>query len=306
MTDAMTDATPLPNFFVIGAAKCGTTALHDLLSLHPDVFATAEKETHFLDYGKRYARGVSYWLQEHYEGSAEFFARGESTPSYLHRGDKVIPRIQQLYENTDTPRLICMLRDPVERAYSHYLDMVRSTLEEESFERALELEPERIAAGGPMRWRRYFGDGLYAAQLAPWIDAFGRESLLLLLTEDLRARPRETLKQIFVFLGLRDDVEIDVTHRANVAAEYTSQTAARLVNRPTRIKTLVRRVLPAKQTRRIRNWLENRFRRSIESHEKPPLPEGIVTALRQRYHDDITELERLLDRDLSHWKQPPR
>ncbi|MEL7449691.1 MAG: sulfotransferase domain-containing protein, partial [Pseudomonadota bacterium] len=204
--------------------------------------------------------------------------------------------------NTETPRLICMLRDPVERGYSHYLDMVRSTLEEESFERALELEPERVAAGGPMRWRRYFGDGLYASQLAPWIDAFGRASLLLLLTEDLRARPRETLSEVFTFLGLRDDVEIDVTHRANVAAQYSSKTAARLVNRPTRMKTLAKRVLPAKLTRSIRNWLENRFRRSIEGHEKPPLTNEVVSMLRQRYHDDITELERLLNRDLSHWK----
>ena len=110
---------------------------------------------------------------------------------------------------------------------------------------------------------------------------------------------------MFAFLGLRDDVEIDVSHRANVAAEYSSKTAARLVNRPTRMKTLAKRVLPAKLTRGIRNRLEKHFRRSIQSHEKPPLTDAVVTMLRQRYRDDVTELERLLDRDLSHWKQSP-
>ncbi|MEM9057985.1 MAG: sulfotransferase domain-containing protein [Pseudomonadota bacterium] len=300
----MSTAIPLPNFFVIGAAKCGTTSLHELVSRHPEVFASAEKETHFFDYGKRYARGPERWLEEHFTGSNGFAARGESTPSYLHRGDKVIPRMVELYGETDAPRLICLLRDPVERAYSHYLDMARSTLEAEPFDVALDLESERVAAGGPMRWRRYFGDGLYAAQLEPWIAAFGRQSLLLLLSEDLRARPRETLSEVFAFLGVRDDVTIDVTLRANVAAEYRSQAAARLVNRPSRLKTLARQVLPASLTRRLRDALEHGFRRSIDASEKPPLPVALAERLRARYLDDVTALEALLDRNLSHWKAP--
>jgi hypothetical protein len=132
----------LPNFFLLGAAKAGTTSLYHCLKQHPQVFMPANKEPRFFDRDEFYQEGLSVYLNRHFKGSEIYPARGEATPAY-HRPEKVIPRMKKAYGRL-SPKFLIILRDPVERAWSHYLHRVFFTLEEESFEHALKLEKSRI------------------------------------------------------------------------------------------------------------------------------------------------------------------
>ena len=193
-----------PNFFVLGAAKCGTTTLHEVLAAHPHIFMTKEKEPRFFDDDTYYTRGLDRYLRDHFRGAAGFKARGEASPTYLRSG-KARDRIRgDLGEDL---RFVVILRDPVKRAWSAYLQECRYGAETESFERALELEPSRLSVGRPA-WTTYFRGGLYARQLRVWFEAFPREHFLVLLTEDLAERPNAVARQVFAFLEVDPDVEV--------------------------------------------------------------------------------------------------
>ena len=131
-----------PNFFVLGAPKCGTTTLHEVLMAHPHIFMTKEKEPHFFDTDTYYNRGLDRYLRDHFRGAAGFKARGEATPTYLRSG-KARDRIRG--DLGKDLRFVVILRDPVKRAWSAYLQECRYGVETESFERALELEPTRLS-----------------------------------------------------------------------------------------------------------------------------------------------------------------
>ena len=144
-----------PNFFVLGVPKCGTSTLHQVLMAHPHIFMTKQKEPHFFDTDTYYTRGLDRYLRDHFRGAAGFKARGEATP-YL-RSEKARDRIRG--DLGKDLRFVVILRDPVKRAWSHYLHQCRLGVETESFERALELESTRLSAGRPS-WTAYFRDGL--------------------------------------------------------------------------------------------------------------------------------------------------
>src|SRR5262249_49571102 len=286
-----------PNFFVLGAAKCGTTTLHGLLSAHPHIFMTKEKEPKFFDNDSYYPRGLDRYLRDHFRGAAGFDARGESTPTYL-RLAKARDRIRR--DLGKDLRFVVILRDPVKRAWSHYLHAVCLGVETESFERALELESTRLSAGRPS-WTAYFRDGLYAHQLRVWFEAFPREHFLLLLTEDLAERPSAVARQAFAFLDVDPDVEFSPPSRANVSwtPRYRRLAAALNPRRGGMIGTLQRlvpRSTPQRLTKLINRW-------NSRPVERPPtLAPAVARALRRRYCDEILAVEEIVGRDLGMWR----
>jgi Sulfotransferase domain len=265
----------LPAFLIIGAQRAGTTTLYTYLRRHPDVtgprwadpVVSWSKELHFFD--ENYWRGVE-WYRKFFplEARQRLMRRlgrdlvpGEGTPYYMFH--PAVPA--RVAETIPDVRLIALLRNPVERAYSHYQLMARSGREKLSFEEALEAEPQRLAGleevlmeerpqVGEGGWRRhqhhrhraYVGRGLYADQLERWLAHFPREQLLVLRSEDFLARPDETYAQVFEFLGLRPwqvrDYEarntasyapIDPELRARLEARFAEPNArlARLLGR---------------------------------------------------------------------------
>jgi cytochrome P450 len=196
----------LPNAIIIGAMKSGTTSLFDYLIQHPDVCGSRTKELHFFD--NQYAKGERWYR-------ANFAPRGqrvllESSPYYLfhplaaERAARLVPQA----------RLIVLLRNPVDRAYSHFNQNAEEGLEPLSFEEALERETERLAgseealAEGRIARSHahqtfsYVGKGLYAAQLQRWLGCFARERMLILKAEDLFAAPQLCVDRVTDFLGL--------------------------------------------------------------------------------------------------------
>ena len=293
----------LPEFFIIGAAKCGTTTLHGLLCRHPSIFLTAQKEPHFFDNDRYYGLGVDRYLETHFAGSDDFPVRGEATPYLQFR--KVLPRIGAMYDGAGSPRLIVILRDPVERCWSHYLHMVRTTHETETFERALELEEARMTSDGPVWWFGYFRDGLYTRQLQPWIDRFGRDAMHVLFNEDLRRDREATLRGLFRFLGVEEGVEIAVGSDRNRAATPRSKVLARALNQPSALKNALKRVMPGWAGKRIKEALNRRNLRVWRDDEKPVMAPATADRLRAAYADEVAAVEALTGRSLDAWRTGP-
>ena len=211
----------VPSFLVVGGQRCGTTSLHRALVAHPVVAGPVlHKGVNYFDL--QYARGPA-WYRGHFPllssarrragnwsvGSGEPQAM-ESSGYYLYH-PLALPRIAR-----DLPgvRLIVMLRDPVERAYSAYKHGIARGFETETFERALELEPERLAGeeerlasdqsyqSHSHRHHAYVTRGRYAEQLAPAFDLFGREAVHVVESETFFSQPETTYDEVLDFLGL--------------------------------------------------------------------------------------------------------
>jgi hypothetical protein len=208
------NARALPDFLLIGGQRCGSTSLYTTLCGHPQVLAGAHKEPHFFD--NNHLRGEDFYrrlfpLRAHLR--ARRAITGEATTHYLSH-PAVPERVAAMLPDV---RLIAILRDPVERAYSHYQLAHRNGREPLSFEQALAAEPKRLAGeearlmsdpgyrGEAYGVQSYRTRGLYLEQLEHWWAAFPPERLLVLRSEDMFEQPGEVYAQAVAFLGLRPD-----------------------------------------------------------------------------------------------------
>jgi hypothetical protein len=291
----------LPNFFILGAAKAGTTSLYSYLKKHPKIFMAAEKEPHFFDSDHRFELGLEYYIRNYFKDAAGHPARGEATPSYLSCHAKVIPRILDVLDGHSL-KFIVILRDPVKRAWSHYLHRRRNRTERESFEKALELEPSRLAAGE--EWACYFRDGLYAVQIQVWIDAFSRDQFHIILNEDLKHKPVQVLMETFDFLEVDPSFRVQMAERRNRAAVAKYPLLMEFFAEPSILKYPFKLLMPFTLRRKI----VARVRRGNLKYmdESLSLPVEMEENLRQKYLEDILQLEVLIGRSLSNWKPPER
>ncbi|MDQ3693514.1 MAG: sulfotransferase domain-containing protein [Chloroflexota bacterium] len=188
-----------PGFIIIGAQKGGTTSLHRYLTEHPDVGGSVRKEVHFFSWF--YAKGMDWYLA-HFPQQGKHAVVGEASTSYV--SDPEVPA--RVREAVPEVKLIVLLRNPIDRAYSQYQMNVRKEFEPLSFEEAIAAELERLRAApdrSSEQWRHasYLTRGLYADQLTRWLAVFPREQLLVLQSEAFFARPQEGLARSLEFLG---------------------------------------------------------------------------------------------------------
>ena len=288
----------LPNFFILGAAKAGTTSLHYYLQQHPHIFLSKVKEPHFFDSDLSYAEGIHTYVSRHFAGSQAFPARGEATPAYFHRHEKVIPRMLKAFGESP-PRFVLILRNPVERAWSHYLDRRRTCMEIETFERALVLEETRLRQN-PDNWVSYYSDGLYSKQLAAWFQNFSRRRFLVILNEDLKTRPYELVTEICSFLEVNDRPIVDVSKRMNVASQPKSRWLMETLNRPFLLRKSMKYLLSRHARRRLLNYIREQ---NLRPHNgaAPKMIAETEALLRIQYADDLMRLQEMIGRDLTSW-----
>jgi hypothetical protein len=187
---------PLPDFLIVGAQRSGTSWTYGRLAAHPLVLGAWQKEIHFFDRERHFARGLS-WYRAHFPRTGPGLLTGEATPEYMF-----VPAARtRLAEMVPGARLIALLRDPVERAYSQYHHNRRRGVERRSFDVALDEQPE-IPAPAERGLGSYLARGRYAGQLLHLFDLFPRERVLVVRSEDLFERPADALGEIFAFLGL--------------------------------------------------------------------------------------------------------
>lgn len=310
-------AGPRPNFFLIGAPKSGTTSLHAYLSGHPEVYLSPIKEPNYYcrdisvdDFSETYRRNtfldteayfsrkeleplhLTFVRDEHqyarlFEGARDERVVGECSTSYLYSSAAA----GEIRKEHPEARLVAILRNPVERAFSHYLMGVKY-----GHTSAPAYEAFRADLARP---RRRWGDadlyvdlGRYPEQLRRYLDRFPRSRLLILLFDDLVARPDALFAELCAFLEIAF-VEPEETGPANPGLVPRHPRANEWLVR-TGIKHQVRDLLGESARERVKR----RYYRAAADVE---IPERARRFLVDLYRDDVRELSSMLDRDLSHW-----
>jgi hypothetical protein len=283
-------------FVCVGAQKAGTTSLHDALATHPAVVLPEQKETKFFSEDDAYARGVEYYHRTYFANAPAGATAGEIDPEYLY-----LPGAPaRLYEYAADLKLIVMLRDPVDRAYSHYLMSVRRGFERHSFEEAIELEPDRLERSPFHRVHfSYVDRGFYARQVRRYLDLFPWEQFHFMFLEDfVGSFPRE-MNRLCEFLGVERHEWPGRPPSSNPAVTPRVMWLSRLLHSHGRLKRAAKRVFKddgpvATLARRVR-----------EDNLVPFEPESLAAETRARlaarYREATKELEELIGRDLGHW-----
>jgi hypothetical protein len=304
---------PLPNFICVGAEKAGTTPLSLILGQHRDIFIPRQKETRFFTVLHPIQTLVLY--ETHfYNGYLDEKAVGELTPDYM-RFPEVPGRLREAL-GPDLKLIFC-LRDPLARAFSHYLQCVRIMEENDSFENAVALEPARQASNRHMGVRRaYLGGSLYAAQVARFLEHFPRENMFfMVLEEDFGAERARTMARLFDFLGVGPDPAINL----NVRDTSLPAPTVRFVGEGDKIHFKVPRrgvdlppgaILfttgnkPGDRVIPRPSAATAEFFRTLQARMTRQLPEAFGEELyRRHFHDEIGRVEELLGRDLAVWRR---
>ncbi len=219
----------LPAFIVIGAQKCGTSSLFAYLAQHPLLIPAFKKEVHYFDGGNNpacddFLRGPS-WYRAHFpleRNLAHEAMTFEATPRYLF--DPLAPR--RIHELVPQAKLIVLMRDPTERAISHYFHSVRQSLESEPIRHALKGEEarlEKVIETGQYKSRAfihhsYKARGLYKQQIERFLPYFGFERMLFLSSEALFSTPAAVMEETFRFVGVDPKAAVNDLSPRNVTA----------------------------------------------------------------------------------------
>lgn len=281
----------LPNFLVIGAMKSGTTSLCRQLGEHPDVFMPAKKEPHFFSYEgeqpsfkerSKKTKNIVATLAEYealFAGAGGQRAVGEGSTSYLH----IERAAARIHARIPHARLVAILREPVDRAWSHFHHSVRSGREPfDGFERAIRDEERRTAEGWGDPYA-YKAKGLYAQQLRRYFALFPREQIFVCLFDDLMEDAPRLYRDVFAFLGVDPNFTPDLSRKYNVGGDADEV----FDHRPGIVERIRMAVSPA--------------RRKYHPSEKPPFPDALRRELEELYRPEIEDLQQLIGRDLSTW-----
>lgn len=217
-------------------------------------------------------------------------AIGEASPLYLY-SDVAPHRIKSDVPNV---KMICVLRNPIERAFSHYLHFLRDGRESLSFEQALAQEHQRRSMNWEWAWN-YVDVGFYAAQLTRYYHLFSPNQIKVYLYEELQSRPGEIIADMFEFIGVDPAFVPDMSVRPNRSGVPNSRFLRFFLFQSSVLKSMVKPLVPKKSRSAIRKAILSR------DFGKPEMGEEVRQMLVRTFKDDIQQLEHLLGRDLNHW-----
>ena len=295
----------LPNLFILGAAKCGTTTLYSHLAEMPDVCLSVPKEPFFFE--AEFEHGVNYYEEKYFS-----HWKGEPIIGEARHANLYLPWVpERILQTNPQAKLIVLMRNPTERAFSHWVHLTNATFESLPFADAIRADWERIQSGqlcetaqemeehaqllspnelghsGKGLYRTYIDRGYYELQIQRYLKLFPREKMKLILFEDLTNDPNQVVAEVIQFLGLDPDKNRFVKDRwenpANVPGWsrrlYEQLRLYRLAPEFTRrwARKFLRRSRRAKTDRQTWLWLRDHFREHNQN------------------------LGELLNRDLSHW-----
>jgi len=206
----------IPNFFCIGAQKAGTTLVRNILIRHKDIYLPHDKEAHFFHVNERFQRGYDWYWNKFFADYSGQRIVGSVTPEYLF-----FPEVPERIRSVCGPdvKLVVILRDPAERAFSQYQMTKLRGLEKLSFLDAIEIEQDRIRRGRiEQNHFSYISRGMYARQLLRYIDIFPFEDFVFVRFKDLITYTLITINSICVALGLYGFSELPLhidRHRAS-------------------------------------------------------------------------------------------
>ena len=251
----------LPNFMCLGAAKSGTTTLFDVLRQHPDVYMPAFKEPHFFDIPENYNNGIE-WYEKNYFKNANTKVVADFTPSYFF--DKEAPK--RIFESLGGKvKFVVILRNPVDRAYSHYLHSKRDDHEDLEFKEALTNESSRLNKyeenGDYLSYLRqsYVSQGLYSEMLERYLEYFSLDNFIFIQFEEEFIKHREeTIIKILNFLEI-DNFDLRIDIKSNPASKEKSKTLKRIMKKRGWWRNILKFLVPSIQLRQI---IRNKIQRA--------------------------------------------
>jgi hypothetical protein len=306
----MKDRRP-PDFFLIGAPKAGTSALHAALSQHPGLFLSGVKEPKYYLCGDSPPPGYRgpgdahsnqewIWQRERYldlfDAAPPGGLRGESTPFYLYNRDAR----RRLAADAPEARLVAVLRDPVDRAYSNWMHLWMDGLEpQRDVVEAVRREQHRIDAGWAPFWH-YQGMGMYGRQVADLYDQFPKQQVLLLRYKQLVDAPTATLDRVFEFLGVEparvESIPSDISR-----VFVRDGTRTRAFGTVIRAGAAAGQFFPPQLWRRASRPLIARLHKGGDP-ARPRLTPGQRDALLEPHLPDIELLEQVTGESFEDWK----
>ena len=298
-------------FFVVGAAKCGTTSVHHYLAQHPDIFLPkAIKETNYFVYSNRaldtagagnadqrfqYLHRTTITDAEDYEAlyaeAGSHQLRGEVCPRYLYYPNAA----RNIKEYAPDAKIIAILRNPIDRAFSHYKMLSEYGLAPNRFFRELELEDDRIKSGWAWDWH-YCGLGAYFSQMTNLLKYFDKSSVKVFLYRELARNPEQVMSDIFSFLEV-DDHPISVGEKHMVSYLPKSQRLHALLGYHSNFpgKEMLKKIIPRSVIDKVREPIS----RINQSKSAPSADEKAF--ILKKLRTDITKLEDLIQKDLNFW-----
>ena len=288
-----------PTFLVIGGQKCGTTSLYRYLDEHPDVFTGPVKELRFFS-GESISQEAAPTsgppisdfkaYREYFERDSKYQAAGEASPSYIFYPGTA----ERIHRHLPDVRIIAILRDPIDRAFSEYWHHWRMgrQLNDDFLGFVLSEDVDAVPQFGDLRdcVRR----GLYYRQLKPYFRLFDREQLLTLFYEDLTSNAQELMQRAYEFVGVNPKFEPNTTRTHNQGTMPKMDwkyIAARVIERGIDWT-------PLEESTRMQ--YRRQVRRKVQSQRREP-PVEVRQKLIPLFEDDVRKLESLVGRDLASW-----
>ena len=298
----------LPNFLIVGAAKSGTSSLHNYLNQHPDVFMPSYnekgmkvKEPRFLIKNlvkDRLHNGI--WSLEEYQSLFNKVKSekmiGESTVLYLYYYKEAIQNIKK-YLGEDV-KIIIMLRHPVDRAFSAYTHVARGINENLPFEKALEVENKRLINDVSLTPMVMYKDmGLYHDMVKSYLENF--KHVHIIMYEDFQEDAGKVVVETLAFLGILDTAKLDTISRHNVGGKrWRFSLLKQFFMRDNFLKKWFRFLFPRSLRKRFRILVEFFLKEEVK-----PISERTRKKLLTFFKEDILKLEKLLNTNLNHWKE---
>ncbi len=297
-----------PSFFVVGAPRCGTTAVYSYLRKHPAIFMPDRKEPHFFatDLPDQHQVQSTEDYRALFTGAPAESLVGEASVYYLASQDAPA----RIRDFCPSARIVAMIRNPIEQMYSNHRKNLEISIENvPDFEEVLRLEPIRKRGEQLPPWVTldngayklfYRQTATYSPQLRRYFETFGRNRVHVILYDDFANDPATVYRDVCRFLGLSpdDSLEFGVVN-ANV--EMRSKWLSDVLREPPKpFRSLARAVLPSSARARL---FQMAFRFNFPQRSRQPLSPTLTRRLADEFRDEVQQLGDLLDRDLSHWLQ---
>ncbi|WP_085522667.1 sulfotransferase family protein [Tuberibacillus sp. Marseille-P3662] len=297
----------LPNFLILGAAKGGTTALYHYLKQHPEIFMPSLKEPNFfalegkeINFKGPQDEGVNKDsinnMQDYrglFSGVQDEKAIGEASPLYLY--SQYAPENIKSY--IPNAKLIAILRNPVDRAFSSYLHCCRDKREPypKDFGKALSEEKSRIEANWGLIWH-YKSAGYYYEQLKRYYEIFNNDQIKVILYDDFIDNPISVYREVLKFLEVNDSFIPNMKTRYNVSGVPKNHFIHDLMINKNLFKSTLKKLIPNKKLRyNIRAKIYN------NNLKKPKVENKFERELIQEYREDINKLENMININLNNW-----
>lgn len=297
-----TTAKRTPTFLIMGVQKAGTTSIYMYLKQHPQVYMSPVKETNFFerdwaqapaDVQRRKKNGIITWddYQQLFDGATDTHrAIGEASPNYMFHHQFAAEQIQTRLPDT---KLIAILRNPVQRAFSDYLMHMRDAVGKQT------PLAEQVRSRGSSS--HVLLKGKYYESLKHFMDVFGRSRVDVFFYDDLQKDAQRFMRTMYQSIGVDADFVANTAKKAQTAKVPKNQTVNRLLKTQNPIRTVatgVMKVVPAQLRHQLRDRLINL---NSQGKDQAKFTEEDTILLQQYYREDILQLQDLLQRDLSAW-----